>query len=203
MKKFLRKINRGVLLGVLCLIAAFIYMTVYSFEFRKERPVIEDRLRSYLTELCDVNTAEEDVQLRMGRELLSDYWIGEGADAENLQGTTLETVLHDIEVLYRQGPDSYTEAATCLGILSNVRIRQAGMAGAMVDADYAMKVEMDEKGSFLSPSGIHQFTGKGGSTEGTLRYHLRVRMRRSSGKWRIISMKAEENIQDGSGREYR
>ena len=77
LKKFLRRVNRGLLLGGIVLAGFVVFVITDTISFKKNKPVIEDEIKSYVSMLEDVgvNKGSDQTSYKEGIDsLINNYW---------------------------------------------------------------------------------------------------------------------------------
>ena len=77
LKKFLRRVNRGLLLGGIVLAGFVVFVITDTISFKKNKPVIEDEIKSYVSMLEDVgvNKGSDLTSYKEGIDsLINNYW---------------------------------------------------------------------------------------------------------------------------------
>jgi len=75
MKK-LKKINRGIVLGIILFIIMTIYIIIGNIRFQKEKPLIEETIRNYISDFDHLNITPEEYRSsdkNLCREFEADY----------------------------------------------------------------------------------------------------------------------------------
>lgn len=83
MKRFLRKMNRGLILAALILVGVVIFVTVDNARFKRSKPAIQKQVEAYLEEVKRVNLEPAEEKVDQAKELLEQYWC-DGSNGMNM-----------------------------------------------------------------------------------------------------------------------
>lgn len=191
MKKFLKKVNRGIILACAVILCTAVYVAADTVRFKGEKPEVAQAVQQYLKEVRTVNlSAPAERETKTG-ELLEKYWTDNrqngyfGYDRENMQAY-LE---------YRKGSAySEPEITDYTDRIRNLTVSQNGPGGAKVTADYSASLAMSvadtgyavygisgEDGSFVSS----QPSGDGTGTVQNMECSLEFLLHHEDGQWKI------------------
>lgn len=98
MKKFLRKVNRGLVLGGVLIIGTTIYIIADLKNFEKEKPIVEQRVTEYTQAVAKFNITPEkyrEYNITIGTEdsqkisadwqaILDEYWIDKKVPTDDI-----------------------------------------------------------------------------------------------------------------------
>ncbi len=147
MKRFLKKANRGLLLGGLALILLIIYIIVDYSGFSEEKPKVKKTVENYIEKFYEKLSANDYKGIS---ELVDNTWSGETVvsaaygyydDKEELSQFFERHAREDHEGKY--GKCSYE--------IDKLTVSKAGPNISKVQFDYKATVEYDNSGDYLSP----------------------------------------------------
>lgn len=154
MKKFLKRVNRGLLLGGIVLAGFVVFVITDTISFKKNKPVIEDEIRSYVSTLesVGVNKSSDPAAYKENvNSLISDYWTFSDEKSnvfyyglnQNEFKNCLEFNMDDSD------PNAYVSKWTAK--VSNVDISKAGPGYTMVSFDCQIVAEFSGNACLVSP----------------------------------------------------
>ena len=206
MKRFWKKINRGLLLGGALLLALTVFVVVKNVQFKKEAPVIASRAREAVVSLLELNLAPRDAALsvplseasvreqKAGLEAhLKEYWeVTEGnyVTANDVRLSFDELLSADVETLFYSVDVEIPDSA--------MQVRSSG-------PDYAIvSFEMNRVSAVFKGSGERLFTGEYYAESSTLRDdsawrgayrgYAEMEMHRVDGIWRVCGISIYLNL---------
>lgn len=199
MKKFLKTVNRGVILAVLVMICVAVYVAVENARFRSEKSEIERTVQQYLEEVREINLAAPGDREKMTRELLEKNWIR--TEQNGYYGFDKRDMIWYLEY-QSERMEREPEITNYTALVKNLTVSQNGPGGAKVEADYSASLEMSEEapgypiygigaseGYFHSSAPSQDGTGYVQNTE----CRLEMILIQSEGQWKISGMTMEWN----------
>lgn len=199
MKKFLKTVNRGVILAILVMICTAVYVSVENARFRSEKSEIEQTARQYLEEVREINLAAPGDREKMTRELLEKNWIS--TEQNGYYGFDKRDMVWYLEY-QAENSKSEPEITDYTALVKDLTVSQNGPGGAKVEADYSASLEMSEEtpgypiygigaseGYFDSSAPSQDGTGYVQNTEG----RLEMILKQSEGQWKISGIIMEWN----------
>ena len=151
MKKFLKTVNRGVILAVFAAACVAVYVGVETARFRSEKPEIEQMVEQYLEEVRKINLAAPEEREQKTRELLEKSWTG--TDQNGYRGFEKSDMLwyldQQTENIGREPAVIYYTA-----LVKNLTVLQNGPGGARALADYSASLEMSAEDPVYPVYGI-------------------------------------------------
>ena len=215
-KKFMKKLNRGLALALVLVIGLAIYIAVDETRFKKEKPQIVQTLNAYMADLGKVMNTPEEYQ-KLGEkmpeealkqqekeleEVLNRYWISTGSRGENYyySETYLQEWLQIVNALLEQTSygNGYLSSWNCR-IEGSPQIYKNGSDSATVQLDYTLiaeytgKVNVPGPDSYASLSveletdGSSQQEQENQAMRLTVTGSLGFELERSDNTWRIKS----------------
>ena len=199
MKKFLKTVNRGVILAVLVIVCVAVYVAVENAGFRSEKPEIEQMVQQYLEEVRAINLASPGEREQMTRELLEKYWVS--TEQNGYYGFDKKDMIRYLDQQSeRIGREP--EISNYTALVKNLAVSQNGPGGAKVGADYSASLEMSEEDLIYPIYGIGAsegyFTSSAPSQDGvgyvqSVECRLEIVLCQSEGQWKISGMTMEWN----------
>jgi hypothetical protein len=112
MKKFLRKVNRGLVLGGVLIIGTTIYIIADLKNFEKEKPVVEQTITEYAQAVAKFNITPEknrEYNITLNKEdsqkltadwqaIIDEYWIDKKASAKG-------NIIHETDIVQSDARD--------------------------------------------------------------------------------------------------
>ena len=74
MKRFWKRVNRGLVLAAVILVGLVIFIQIDQYQFKSAKPEIEQMTREYLTRVKEINQLEPNERMKQTRLLLEEYW---------------------------------------------------------------------------------------------------------------------------------
>lgn len=196
MKKFLKTVNRGVILACAAVLCVAVYVLADSVRFKSEKPKIRQAAEKYLEEVKAVNLASPETREAKTRELLEKYWIGGGQ--AGYFGFEKSDVLDYLDYRGNQmrndpGITGYTELVKDLTVVQN------GPQGAKVTADYSVSLNMEAEELTYPIYGLNgcdgSFSGSQPALDGSgvvqnVEYELEIMLSKKDGQWKIAELSA-------------
>lgn len=169
MKKFLRKVNRGLVLGGVLLIGTTVYVIADLKNFEKEKPVVEQTVKEYAQAVADFNLTpekyreynipinkEDSQKLTADFDAIADkYWI----DAKP-QGNDMFYYYYD-KSNFESGIDSYIKNMqrgyiTDISIdLSDCKVKKDGPNAAVMTCNSNVYFVGLENSAVITPGGYN------------------------------------------------
>ncbi len=138
MKRFWKKVNRGLLLGGALLLGLIVMIVIREVRFQKEVPEIEEVATSYIEEMVKLNLAPEglrvgesltqaqlDAKLQALAQLESDYWFRE-AVGDNVRTLSFFEIKKGFEDYWSQERSWVLEEVVFSFSKSNIEVVQSG-----------------------------------------------------------------------------
>lgn len=197
MKRFLRKMNRGLILAAVVLVGVVIFVTVDNARFKHSKPVIQKQVEEYLEEVKRVNLEPGEEKVDQARKLLEQYWCdGSNGMDINYSRMAKEEGLSYLKRVKEQGGDrkqvlDYTDMVRSVKIVKN----GPGCAKAMVEyeASIGFEKELGEDGYpiyGLQGDGYYFFGSVKKEEDGkrlNVSYTLSFLLYEKDGQWKISS----------------
>lgn len=154
MKKFLKKANRGLLLGGIVLAGFVAFVITDTISFKKNKPVIEDEIKSYVSALESVGVtkdADKDVLEKSIDALISDYWTFSNEKNESYYyGLNQNEFKNNLELITsNQEEGAYVSKWTAK--VGTINISKAGPGFAQVSFDCQIVAEFSGNAYLLTP----------------------------------------------------
>ena len=192
MKKFLKRVNRGLLLGGIVLVGFVVFVITDTMSFKKNKPVIEDAVRSYVEQLG--NTAvtkgitKDEIKKNID-SLINNCWT---FSEKEIGGMNQSEYKNSLE-LVTEDQDEGAYISKWTASISDVSISKAGPGYAIAQFDCQIVAEFVGNAYFvtpgdISPMEIYDNYGEGIpeelsqiSLDGT----YQLTMVQENGKWRV------------------
>ena len=93
MKSFLKRANRGLILGAIVLVGFVVFVITDTIGFKKNKPQIEAAVTAYTSALgeCAVTSSSKDEFKKKADNLMSDYWCSDSnsGNSDNYYGINI------------------------------------------------------------------------------------------------------------------
>ena len=196
MKKFLKTVNRGIILACAAVLCVAAYVIVDNTRFKSEKPKIRQAVETYLEEVKTVNLAAPESRESKTRELLERYWVED--TVMGYYGFKKSDMMFYLDYRKnRMGKDpvitGYTE------LLKDIKTVQNGPGGAKVTAEYSVSLQMDMEDLVYPIYGINGCDGDFGMSQPAsdgagvvqnITYDLELTLRQKDGQWKITGLTA-------------
>lgn len=154
LKKFLKRVNRGLLLGGIVLAGFVVFVITDTISFKKNKPVIEDEIKSYVSALEDIGVnkgADQTVYKENINDLISNYWTySEEKFNSFYYGQNQNEFKNSLEFRIKDSdPNAYVSKWTAK--VNNVDISKAGPGYALVEFDCQIVAEFSGNAYLVSP----------------------------------------------------
>lgn len=140
MKFYSKKVNRGLLLGGVCLIVLIFYLIAEQIYFTGEKEQIQSVMEDYLEKVEQLN--ESAVSFNEALPLLETYW-STGSTSLSCSWTNMAMALHTLFSSNRCEIDKTESSA------GQYRIVQNGTNRATVECTYSLTTDIQEAGTYL------------------------------------------------------
>lgn len=154
MKKFLKRVNRGLLLGGIVLVGFVVFVITDTMSFKKNKPVIEDAVRSYVEQLG--NTAvtkgitKDEIKKNID-SLINNCWT---FSEKEIGGMNQSEYKNSLE-LVTEDQDEGAYISKWTASISDVSISKAGPGYAIAKFDCQIVAEFVGNAYFVTPGGIY------------------------------------------------
>jgi hypothetical protein len=210
MKHFFKRVNRGIVLGVVLLIGLAVFIWQDESNFQKETPAIEKTVTSYLDTLSKINTFNTSLQkigatmtteqqtakLQEFTKTIDQYW----AESNVQNRATKPELLMQMKEMVSQNSkgNGYIQKFT-VRVNGTPTVKKTGPSNATARVDYTIVMEYAGSpyyfdGDFMTS--VSRFSGKADSAEtkkdATLkRYNMgqnsSFELEKIGGTWKIIA----------------
>ena len=129
MKKFLRCVNRGLLLGGIVLAGFVVFVITDTISFKKNKPVIEDEIKSYVSMLEDVgvNKGSDQTSYKEGIDsLINNYWTFSDEKSDLFYYSLNQNEFKNILELNMNDSDPNAYVSKWTAKVNNIDISKAG-----------------------------------------------------------------------------
>lgn len=206
MKRFLKRMNRGLVLAVVLLAVLVVYIMIDSTAFKSSRPEIQAQVEAYLEAVKAVNLEEPSQKTEEAKMLMEQYWCSAESIMTNMDSAmTKRGGLDYLDRLDSQGGD-YTRLTAYKDMTGEVQVSKNGPGCAKATVDYSVSVESQQKlpeegYRILGLQGDSYYyygggmTGDGDGTQMDAQYTLTFLLYEKDGAWKIGSV--DYQINDG------
>ncbi len=202
MKLRLRRINRGIALGLVAIVVFAGYISYSSSRFKnRERDVIEQTVKSYASEIlqCSVSSSADandsaDAKKReeAAQEVIEKYWMqsdtidnyNQSPETPNYYSTKKD-YLSDISGYSENPPSGYISSAACEVVIT--KIKKNGPSGATVSVDVTYQLYGSQTPMFFGMSDLTNFWSEL-SPDKPEKYSFsgELQMFKDDGEWKIV-----------------
>ena len=135
-----KKVNRGLLLGCICLIILTFYLIVEHVSFKKEKLQIRSVIENYITDLEHLN--ESAISLNEALPILETYWTT-GSTTRSCTWTNMAMNLHTV-FSNERSQVIHTEST-----IGQYQITQSGSKGATLKCTYSFTTDIKTANMYL------------------------------------------------------
>lgn len=145
MKRFLKRMNRGLVLAAVLLAGLIVYIMIDSAAFKSSVPEIQEQVETYLEAVKTVNLEEPSRKTDDAKMLLEQYWCGvESMMTDMGSAMTKSGGLDYLNMLEEQGGD-YTRLTGYKDMIGEVKVSKNGPGCAKATVNYSVSVESQQK----------------------------------------------------------
>lgn len=196
MKKFLRRVNRGLLLGGIVLAGFVVFVITDTISFKKNKPVIEDEIKSYVSMLEDVgvNKGSDQTSYKEGIDsLINNYWTFSDEKSDLFYYSLNQNEFKNILELNMNDSDPNAYVSKWTAKVNNIDISKAGPGYAMVSFDCQIVVEFSGNACIVNPCDamtVNNYVYYGekvptGLSRISIDGYYKMLMTQKDGKWKI------------------
>ncbi len=145
MKRFLKKANRGLILGAFALVALVIYIVVDYTSFNNEKPKIKEAVENYIGGFYDVleqndfKALEAYVNEKWTSEPVMPTWYFEDKESMSTLFDTLEE------------EETYSEYGEITFDMNKLSIKKSGPDMACVEVNFTAEIEYGSRSDIIEP----------------------------------------------------
>ncbi|MGN1481541.1 hypothetical protein [Porcipelethomonas sp.] len=154
MKKFFKKANRGLLLGGIVLVGFIAFVITDTISFKKNKPVIEDEIKSYVNSLESIAVTKDlssNLLEKNINELISEYWTFSNEKNESYYyGVNQNEFKNNLEDITSEQEDGVWVSKWTAKV-GEVSISKAGPGFAQVSFDCQIVAEFSGNAYLLTP----------------------------------------------------
>lgn len=197
MKKFLKRINRGLLLGGIVLAGFVVFVIVDTVSFKKNKPVIQDALQSYISDFenagvysgNDKKTFTDNTNM-----LISNHWTFTDEEfSGNLYYAYNQEEYKNMISFALSDSEDNASVSKYSAKVSNVDVSKAGPGYAIVSFDCQTVAEFNGNACIITPGDAmtasqYAYYGEDiptGLSKMSLNGTYEAVMAEKDGKWRI------------------
>ncbi|NLJ31368.1 MAG: hypothetical protein GX424_07205 [Clostridiales bacterium] len=212
MRHFFKRVNRGILLGVILLIGLTVFIWQDETVFQKEIPSIESTTAAYMEGIGKINTSGKDFQkigatmtkeqqkakLTEFTDFINRYWI----ESESKNAISKSTLIEQIKGMMEKdsGGNGYIQKFT-VKQNGQPKVSKTGPGSADINAEYTFVIEFAGcptlfLGDYIYPiDNLFNYGKDSSSTEKvdptrkrfTLNTQLTVSLEKVGGSWKICA----------------
>lgn len=210
-KTILRKMNRGLLLGLVILIGLIIYISIDESNFKKEKPQIIQSLMQYAEDMQKVSITPTDYQkldakipadvqqnqIKQMHDIINQYWTQSQAKGNNYS-LSKSSYTYELEQMIKNNADGkgYIEKWS-VKLEDGMNIAKSGPDAATVTARYTTVLEYAGLPEYICYFHVMSVDNiyNGGSADSkdanlkrlTITGEVTVEMLRINGEWKIVT----------------
>lgn len=196
LKKFLRRVNRGLLLGGIVLAGFVVFVITDTISFKKNKPVIEDEIKSYVSMLEDVgvNKGSDQTSYKEGIDsLINNYWTFSDEKSDLFYYSLNQNEFKNILELNMNDSDLNAYVSKWTAKVNNIDISKAGPGYAMVSFDCQIVAEFSGNACIVNPCyamTVNNYVYYGekvptGLSRISIDGYYKMLMTQKDGKWKI------------------
>lgn len=196
LKKFLRRVNRGLLLGGIVLAGFVVFVITDTISFKKNKPVIEDEIKSYVSMLEDVgvNKGSDQTSYKEGIDsLINKYWTFSDEKSDLFYYSLNQNEFKNILELNMNDSDPNAYVSKWTAKVNNIDISKAGPGYAMVSFDCQIVAEFSGNACIVNPCDamtVNNYVYYGekvptGLSRISIDGYYKMLMTQKDGKWKI------------------
>lgn len=207
MKQKLKKINRGLVLGAVLIVVMIFVIIGDNRRFKKEKPVIKERIGAFIDDLDDWSVTPEkyqDVSVKYSpedkqkeitgfAEMVDKYWYATDDIAYDFWGNNKSDFRSLINEKFRDDRMGYIiENKLSLG---SVKIKKDGPDAAMAECSIDAVATVADDATVISPAGLFSASGyrdvdemEKGIYKINQSYQCTIYLLRVDGEWKITGI---------------
>lgn len=135
-----KKMNRGLLLGIVSLVLLILYLIAEHIAFTNEKAQIRSVMEKYITELEHLN--ESAISLNEALPVLETYWTT-GSTTLSCNWTDMAMALHTV---FSNGRSQVIHTESTLG---QYQITQSGTKGAILECTYSFTADIENTNMYI------------------------------------------------------
>lgn len=146
MRRFLKKANRGLLVGAFALILLVIYVIVDYSSFSNEKPKIKETLENYITNFyAELSTNDYEGV----KEIVIDSWTDEPVDTFGYYYDDKDGILSVIDEA--KGYSNAGKYSNNSVAIESISIKKSGPGMALAKVKFEAAIEYGWEGDFIDP----------------------------------------------------
>lgn len=170
-KKFIKRVNRGLFLGILLIVGLVSYVVADSIEFKRNKPEMKQFLEQYYQDIDSCISTDDIKGQKAVNDLISkydtlinNYWVQTEPNIYNYFSS--KSAVIDLAKSYEEGNSDIGQIKEWNYSLSQVKVTKTGPGTADIKYNYSVMTEFTGK-AVLTPasSGLRrtdEMTGYGG-----------------------------------------
>ena len=187
MKRFGKRVNRGLVLAAVILIGLIVFIQVDQYQFKSSKPEIEQMTRDYLGKVKQNNTMEPEECVKETKLLLTQYWGEKNGITMGITRNSMENYLEYVNADENGKLDEYIDR------IESIEIKKNGPGAASVKVEYEVTLKGSERVSSYRIYGVEtNWYGYGGTdtedTSESRRYEITIQLAQKNDGWKITSI---------------
>lgn len=161
MKNFLKRANRGLILGAIVLVGFIAFVITDTIRFKKSKPQIENDVKAYIDALadCAVTPDSKEEFQKKSNELINSYWISDSGsgNADNYYGMNIGSYRNQMEMVADESFSGKNDIGKVTGWKANpysFNITKAGSKFAKVNFTCDIAADFVGNPYLISPESI-------------------------------------------------
>lgn len=142
MKKFLRRVNRGILLAVVLVIGVAVYVIADNGHFKASKPDIEKAAGDYLAKVKEINLLPADKKAKQTLDVVEQYWCDKASNYT--YGFSKKDMKAYLETVKKYGSEQ-TTLTEYNEIIRDMTVLKNGPGCARVTVSYDVSMTMDKE----------------------------------------------------------
>lgn|GEM_PF-4260938 len=206
MNKKFKRINRGLILGAIALVATIIYISVDYYNFSKEKPLISEQVENYIQDMLTVMPMDQPVKLMTDnsaydrtKEVIEKYWSAQNISNSQHWYISKSDFLSYINTVYGKSSsiyDGYVESADAS--ISSIKVSKNGPNVALITCTINLRLTASDLCDFIHMTGtdsipeweftnsnLNKLKDDNTSIKIERRYECEFKMYRVNGTWKI------------------
>lgn len=189
MKRFWKRVNRGLVLAAVILVGLVIFIQIDQYQFKSAKPEIEQMTREYLSRVKEINQLEPNERMKQTRLLLEEYWRDSNGLIMGEVKSGMEQYLDFIENEDFEKLEEYADR------INGIEVKKSGPGAASVNVNYEVTLKGDERISLygiygLETSWYSHINGESDHTSESRVYDLTFQLIQEKDGWKISYISA-------------
>lgn len=202
MKNFLKRANRGLILGAIVLVGFVAFVIADTAAFKKNKPQIETAVTDYLDALseCAVTSPSKEEFQKKADKLMADYWCsGNSSGADSYYGLNISNFRNELKTVAEEtysGKNENEKVTKWSAKPYNLSITKAGANYAKVSFSCDIVAEFQGDPYLVTPCEMwrisdYLYSGNELNDNPPSKFSLEIdyefNMKETDGKWKVCS----------------